>query len=92
MQHLKQINRIAELYLAGTMKIEIKLVASLSVGRFKAETREFPAATCAGQVVDFLGFADGDVGIILVNGKHGSAEDVLNDGDVISLLPLMDGG
>ncbi len=74
------------------MKIEIKLFAVLSVGRFKAETQEFSAGTSVEQVVKHLGFAEGDVGIVLINGKHGSIQDSLNDGDVLSLLPLMDGG
>jgi sulfur-carrier protein len=74
------------------MKIEIKLFAALSVGRFKAETQEFAAETCVEQVVKHLGFAEGDVGIVLINGKHATTQDSLNDGDVLSLLPLMDGG
>lgn len=74
------------------MKIEIKLFAALSVGRFKTETQEFPAEMCVEQIVNHLGFAEGDVGIVLINGKHGSVQDTLDDGDVLSLLPLMDGG
>lgn len=74
------------------MKIEIKLFAALSVGRFKVETQDFSAGTSVEQVVKHLGFVEGDVGIVLINGKHGSIQDSLNDGDVLSLLPLMDGG
>ncbi len=74
------------------MKIEIKLFASLSVGRFKSEIREFPSGARVEEVVESLGLAEGDVGIVLINGKHSNHKDALSDGDVLSLLPLMEGG
>lgn len=74
------------------MKIEIRLFAVLSVGRFKAEIHEYAAGSSVEQIIECLGFAEGDVGIVLINGKHGTTQDTLHDGDVLSLLPLMDGG
>lgn len=74
------------------MKIEIKLFAALTAGRFKSDTREFENEVRVAQVIESLGFKDGEVGIILINGRHGSVTDSLNDSDTLSLLPLMDGG
>lgn len=74
------------------MEIEIKLFASLRVDRFKAAVREYPLATKIGQVAGELDIPEREIGIVLLNGQHASLADALEDGDVLSLLPLVDGG
>ena len=74
------------------MEIEIKLLASLRVGRFKNQAREFPPATGIREVVVGLGILEKDIGIVLVNGQHASLDEALKDGDALSLLPLVGGG
>ncbi len=75
-----------------SMNIEIKLLASLSLERFKTELREYPLATGVRQVVEDLGIPEKEIGIVLLNGQHASLADPLADGDSLSLLPLVGGG
>ncbi len=74
------------------MEIELKLLSSLRVERFKSEVREYPPATGIREVVRELGIPEKDIGIVLFNGQHASLSDPLNDGDTLSLLPLVGGG
>jgi len=74
------------------MKITVKLFASLRIGRFKQEERTYPIGISCQQVAENLGINTGDVGIVLVNGRPESLEQVLSDGDVLSFIALVGGG
>lgn len=74
------------------MKIYVSLISSLSVGRFESEMREYPEIINVRQIVEDLGILEKDVGVVLINKKHASFEDSLNEGDTLLLLPLLDGG
>lgn len=74
------------------MKVTIKLFATFRVGRFKVEERELPEGTTCGKVVADVGLTEDELGIVLVNGRHASVERVLQDGDALSLFPLVGGG
>lgn len=74
------------------MKVTIRLVGTFRIGRFKEEVREYPSATCVRKVVDELRIPSPLLGIVLINDIHAGVEDVLNDGDTVCLLPLIDGG
>lgn len=74
------------------MNVTIKLVGTFKAGRFKEMVREYPSGTCVREVVDDLRIPKPLLGIVLVNDIHAGAEDVLNDGDTLCLLPLLDGG
>ncbi len=74
------------------MEIEIKLTASLRLQRFKSKVGEFPTGTTVNQVVSETGIPNKEIGIILINGQHASLECSLQDGDTLTLLPLMGGG
>ena len=74
------------------MNVTIKLVGPFRIGRFKAEVREYPSATCVRQVVDELRIPNSLLGIVLINDMHAGIEDVLNQGDTLCLLPFIDGG
>jgi len=74
------------------VEIKIKLLASLRAERFKTEVREYPSATGIRQVVGDLGIPEKEIGIVLLNGRHASVTDSLEDGDTLSLFPLLGGG
>lgn len=74
------------------MKITVKLFASFRVGRFKQDQRDYPDDTICQQVVADVGVKETELGIILINGRHASLESALNDGDSLSLFPLLGGG
>lgn len=74
------------------MKITVKLVGVFCIGRFKKEIQEYPSGICVLEVIDALQLSKDVLGIILINGVHAGEEDILKDGDVLSLLPMLDGG
>jgi len=74
------------------MHVTVKLFATFRNGRFKIEERELPADTDCRSVVLSLGLTEEEIGIILVNGRHGNLDQVLVEKDVLSLFPLVGGG
>jgi len=74
------------------MNITVKLVGTFCVGRFKEDVQEYPPGTKAVDVIDHLQLPKDVLGIILINGVHSGEQDILKDGDKLSLLPLLDGG
>ena len=74
------------------MNITVKLFASLRIGRFKQEQRDYPDGATWGQVVGDIGVRGEELGIVLVNGRHPSLKQALTDGDCLSLFPLLGGG
>lgn len=74
------------------MQICIKLFASFKNGRFKEARQEHPPETDCGTIVRSLGLTEAEIGIILVNGRHAALAQVLQDGDTLSLFPLIGGG
>jgi molybdopterin converting factor small subunit len=74
------------------MKITVKLFATLRIGRFKQDQRDYPVGATCQQVAADLGVGREETGMVLVNGRHASLKQVLNDGDSLSLFPLLGGG
>jgi len=74
------------------MNITVKLVGIFCVGRFKKDVQEYPPGAKAVDVIDHLQLPKDVLGIILINGVHSGEQDILKDGDKLSLLPLLDGG
>ncbi len=74
------------------MKINVKLFATFRVGRFSAEMREYPPGTCAADVIRDLQIPEAQIGMIMLNNRHAEPEQQLNDGDTLSLFPLVGGG
>jgi molybdopterin synthase sulfur carrier subunit len=74
------------------MKITVKLVGVFCIGRFKKDVQEYPSGIKVVEVIDNLQLSKDVLGIILINGVHASEQDILKDGDKLSLLPLLDGG
>ena len=74
------------------MKIVVKLFGVLERGRFREKSLEFNDGTTVGDVVQSLMLPSAHVDILLVNGKHVHVEQGLADGDVLSILPMVEGG
>jgi len=74
------------------MKVTVKLFATFRVGRFKVEERDYPPGTnCRGIIAD-VGLTEQELGIVLVNGRHAPLDARLEEGDTLSLFPLVGGG
>lgn len=74
------------------MKITVKLFATFRTGRFKEAVQELRPGTDCREVILSVGLTEAEIGIVLVNGRHAALEQVLNDGDTLSLFPLVGGG
>ena len=74
------------------MKITVKLVGVFRTDRFKIEVLDFPSGASALSVIESLALPKGLIGIILINGVHSGKQDILKDGDSLTILPLLDGG
>lgn len=74
------------------MKITVRLFATFRTDRFKQDQRDYPDGALCRQVVADVGIPGEELGMILVNGRHASLDQALNDGDSLSLFPLLGGG
>lgn len=74
------------------MQIQLCLYGAFRLHRFDKQFRQLPPGTRVREVVDSLRLPDHLLGIILINGIHSRLEDELREGDVLSLLPIVDGG
>jgi len=74
------------------VKITVKLYAVLQVGRFRENDLDYPVGSRVIDVVNDLELPSVHVDILLVNGRHVDREYLLQDGDVLSLLPIVEGG
>ncbi|BCR04452.1 hypothetical protein DESUT3_15210 [Desulfuromonas versatilis] len=74
------------------MQITVKLFATFRVGRFKIEQRSYPAQSTARAVLEDVGVTEEELGILMVNGRHGNLDQPLCEGDTVSLFPLVGGG
>jgi molybdopterin converting factor small subunit len=74
------------------MQIEVRLFATFRLGRFKSEKRAYADATTVEMIIQDLGITDVERGVVLVNGCVTGMDSPLENGDVLSLLPLVSGG
>jgi sulfur-carrier protein len=74
------------------IKLTIKLFATFQRGRFDVAPLECPSGTSLGSIVDGLGIARDEVGILLVRGRHAELTHAPEPGDTISIFPLLGGG
>ena len=74
------------------MQVTVKLFASFRLKWFKEAARECPQGAEVLDIVKIIGISANELGIVLVNGRHASLNTVLQDGDVVSLMPLIGGG
>jgi sulfur-carrier protein len=74
------------------MQITVKLYASLRWKQFDEAVWQCRPEALVAEVVDELQIPRIEVGIVLINGLHSGWDEVLQEGDVLSLLPRMGGG
>ena len=74
------------------MEVTVKLFASLNIGRFKEQHREYPARTTLAQVVRDVGVDEKDLGGVLLNGQNSPLDRKISPGDAIALVPIAMGG
>ena len=74
------------------MVITVQLYGVFRIGRYKESKQTIPAGSKVQAVVDHLQLSPELLGIILINGIHSNIDQVLKDGDRLSLLPVLDGG
>ncbi len=74
------------------MQIQLCLYGAFRRQRFAEESRQLPPGTRVREVVESLELPDHLLGIILIDGVHAGLDDELQDGQVLSLLPMVDGG
>lgn len=74
------------------MKITIQLYATFRNGRFKEDLRDYTEGITSREVVADVGLNEGDLGMVLVNGRHAALEQALSHGDKLALFPLLGGG
>jgi molybdopterin converting factor small subunit len=74
------------------MKVTVKLFATFRDGRFKVEERDYPAGTTCRRIVAAIGLREEELGIVLVNSRHAQLDQILNEGDIVALFPLVGGG
>jgi sulfur carrier protein ThiS len=74
------------------MKIEIRLFGVFRIDRFEQAVRAYPTGTRVREVIADLALPPHLLGIVVINGRHATTEQRLQDGDALTLLPLLDGG
>jgi sulfur-carrier protein len=74
------------------MQVTVKLFATFRNGRFKIAEQDLPEGTECRRIVLDLGLTEEEIGIIMINGRHGVLDQKLFTGDVLSLFPLVGGG
>jgi molybdopterin converting factor small subunit len=74
------------------MQIKVKLFATLRVGRFNVEYRDYPPGSTVGQITEELDIPEKELGIVFVNGRHAAVDQLLKEGDTLSFFPLVGGG
>jgi sulfur carrier protein len=74
------------------MKVEVKLFAAFRKGRFVQKELEFPEGACLHDIFEQLNITAEEVSLPLINGVYSSVEDLVSDGDVLSIFPAVGGG
>lgn len=74
------------------IKIRVILAGLFRIDRFKEEVRHYPSGVTVRNVIEDLQLPAHLLGIVVINDVHADTDDVLADGDVLALFPLLDGG
>ena len=74
------------------MRITISLHGVFRIDRFKEKACDYPNNSNVQTIIEDLNISTTLLGIILINGIHAQPEDILVDGDMLMLLPLLEGG
>jgi molybdopterin converting factor small subunit len=74
------------------MQVTVKLFATFQNGRFDVAPLECPSGTTLAGIVDGLGIAREEIGILMVHGRHAELAHAARHGDTIAIFPLLGGG
>lgn len=74
------------------INVEVRLFAYFREGREKKQALKLTEDTEISKVLEILNIKEEEVSILLLNGRDGSADRKLKDGDVIALFPPVGGG
>jgi molybdopterin converting factor small subunit len=74
------------------MKVTVKLFATFRTGRFGEEIREYTPGVTVGDVLKELNLPVDEIGATLINHRHVEEDQALQDGDNLSIFPLVGGG
>lgn len=74
------------------MKIKVKLFATLRENRGKELGLTLNEGLNVVDVLSLLDINEKDIAILLVNGRDGTFDQILADGDALSLFPPVGGG
>lgn len=74
------------------MKIKVRLFATLRDGRGKELDIEMEEGIVVRKILEVLEIKQEDVALLLVNGRDGSFDAKLSDGDTVSMFPPVGGG
>lgn len=74
------------------INVEVRLFAYFREGREKKKILTLAEDTEISKVLEILDIRAEEVSILLLNGRDGSADRKLGDGDVIALFPPVGGG
>jgi molybdopterin synthase sulfur carrier subunit len=70
----------------------VKLFASLRHGRFNEQQLAYVYGIAISSILEDLNIDSNEVGILLVNGCHVKSDYKLQEGDTLSIFPLIGGG
>lgn len=74
------------------MKITVKLFATLREGRQKIIDLDVEAGTTIEEIIDKMGIEKTEIAILLINGRDGQFDKILNESDLIAIFPPVGGG
>lgn len=74
------------------MEITVKLFAHFRDNRFKIEARRLTPGTTVGDIVDSLGIARDEVGVLMINSRHTTFATCPAGGDILAIFPMIGGG
>lgn len=74
------------------MEVEVRLFATFREGREKKQKMKINENTTISDIIDTLKIDEKEVAIMLLNGRDGSSDRVLKDGDIVALFPPVGGG
>jgi sulfur-carrier protein len=74
------------------MIVNVKLFATLRAGRGKIVELSWVEGLTPRQIIQTLDISEEDVAILLINGRDGTLDRILKQGDFISIFPPVGGG
>lgn len=74
------------------MQVNVKLFATLRDGRFKTDSTELADNSRVSDVMNKFDIPVDDVAICLINGRDADKDQILQNGDTVSLFPPVGGG